>query len=115
VRGTVVGVRGIYNCVLADSLSFPEQDTGGKTENSWWVSIEWKGVEQALDFWDYGQYSLGPLPCQNAKGQFEALNVLVSKFRQYQIPVQPAAAPAGQAKPAEGGAAVPNVEAGTPH
>jgi hypothetical protein len=110
VHGTTVGPRGIYNCVLVDFLSFPEQGQGaaGEQEKPWWISIEWKGIEQPFVFWDYGQYSLSPLPCQNAPGQYEALNVLVSQFRQYQVPVlQPPAPAPAPAAPEEGKATVP--------
>ena len=100
VRGTTVGLRGIYNCVVVDSLTFPSQREGAEESAPWWVSIEWEGIKQPFVFWDYGQYSLAPLPCQNAKGQYEALNVLISQFREYKVPVQPEAAPA--TKPEEG-------------
>ncbi len=120
VHGTTVGPRGIYNCVVVDSLSFPSQREGAEVSAPWWVSIEWEGVGQPFVFWDYGQYSLAPLPCQNEKGQFESLNLLISQFREYQVPVQPAtpeakpAQPAPAARPEEPKAAVPNVETGTP-
>ncbi len=123
VHGTTIGPRGVYNCVLVDYLTFPVQGEADQDSAPWWVSIQWEGVKQPYAFWDYGQYSL-VLPCQNEQGQDEALTVLVSRFREYQVPVQPAAEqrlapPAAPPNPAPAPAApvqpvVPNVEAGTP-
>lgn len=130
VLGTTVGRRDAYSCVLVDFLLFPAQAGGADAEKPWWVSIQWEGVKQSFAVWDYGQYTLAALPCQNAPGQFEMLNVLVSQFRQYQVPQLPAApAPAAApnpapqpnpaapktpaAAPAGGGAVVPKIETGS--
>jgi hypothetical protein len=121
VRGTVIGPRGAYNCVLADFLSFPAQRDEGGDATPWWVSVEWQDLKQTFAFWDYGQYPLTGLPCQNVAGQFEALSVLASRFREYEVPQPPPApgaapaptpAPANPpaAKPEDGKAVVPSIE-----
>ncbi len=120
VHGTTMGVRGMYNCVLVDYLTFPEQGETEQDSAPWWVSIQWKGIEQPYAFWDYGQYPL-TLPCQNVPGKFETLTVLDSRFREYKVPVPPNAAgpnpapPAAPAPPAPAApATVPKVGTGTP-
>jgi len=102
VRGTVIGPRGVYNCVLVDFLSFPEQREEEETEDgkAWWVRVEWPGIERPFVYWDYGQYSLGGLPCQNVEGRVESLNVLVSRFREYELPQPPAPQAPEDAAPA---------------
>ena len=104
VLGTTVGRRGASSCVLVDFITFPAQAGKVDEDKTWWTSIEWQGVKQPFSFWDYGQYVLAPLPCPNAPGQYETLNVLVSQFREYELPqpppAPPAAAPAPAARPA---------------
>jgi hypothetical protein len=130
VLGTTVGRRDAYSCVLVDFIIFPAQVSGPDAEKPWWVSIQWEGVKQPYAFWDYGQYTLAGMPCQNVPGQAEMLNVLVSQFRQFQVPQFPAPpapaaapAPAPQPKPAAvkppaaapagGAAVVPKIETGS--
>ena len=108
VRGTIIGQRGVYNCVLVDFLSFPPQrEEEGEDGKAWWVSVQWPGVQRPFVFWDYGQYRLGALPCANVEGRFESLNVLVSRFREFELPQPPAAPEAAPAADAADAAPAP--------
>ncbi len=84
VRGTVIGPIGPYNCVLADSLTFPGRRSA--QDGYWWVELDWAGMEVSPFFWDYGQYTLDYLPCQNVNGRRETLRVLISEFSQVRVP-----------------------------
>jgi hypothetical protein len=86
VRGTVIGQRGTYRCVLVDFFTVPPIREGREESSTWWVSVEWDGLRRPYRYWGYGQHALPALPCRNISPGQARVRLLVSQFREVRVP-----------------------------